>query len=135
MEINFVPSSLTNPTNNEIRLIDYNDGIDEDIGFGMNVPSNLALCSMGSYAIELTYNVTIHNSGSPFNLEYWVDTPGDYIIDSKGSLKNKGVTSGSENIVKMETFYIGEGTQTISFSMVLPTADSSIIKNWFEIKR
>jgi hypothetical protein len=103
-----------------------------NIGYGYNVTSNSVACNLGNYSVELEYVVTVHNSGSPRVIDYYMKGVGDYVIDSNGTLKNKG--EETENWMKIDSFSVPSGTSMFVFRTVLPTANAAGIFNKFVLK-
>jgi hypothetical protein len=104
-----------------------------DIGYGSNVTSYAVVSGMGGYSVELTYNVTFNNLGSPKTISYHMDGQGAYIIDYNGVLRNRKPEPNGSFDETMAEFYVPTGKSTHTFTVVLPTANASGIENYFEI--
>ena len=104
-----------------------------NIGYGIGVLSFAAGANLGNYSVELEYTVTFHNSGHAKSIEYWITGQSDYIINFNGVYKNKGETTNVNTSACMATFDIPNGTTTVTFSIVLPTANASSIINYFKV--
>jgi hypothetical protein len=131
---NFVPNDLLGSQIGDKLSSPYDTTVDSqsyNVGYGPNVTSFDVAVNMGNYSVEMEYNVTIHNSGGPRTVEYHVSGPGNYILNAKNQLKNKG---DNPNDVLMESFDVPSGTSTFTFSVVLPTGDASALDNWFILK-
>jgi hypothetical protein len=77
------------------------------------------------------------NFGDDKWISYYIEGQGNYAINYNGEWRNKGSTTGTspaENRAQMETFHIpGNDKTTITFSVVLPTGNSSAKNNYFEV--
>jgi hypothetical protein len=116
-------------TLNEQEFNNYN----YDIGYGSNVTSYAVVSGMGGYSVELTYNVTFNNLGSPKTISFHMDGQGAYIIDYNGVLRNRRPEPNGTYDETMAEFYVPTGKSTHTFTVVLPTANASGIENYFEI--
>jgi hypothetical protein len=100
-------------------------------GLSDPVTSFALAANRGNYSVETAYTVTVHNLGGARTLEYWADSPGDYILEYEGALRAK-LNAGARKALSV-MLPAGEST-TFTFSMAQPEADAIVLTNYFILR-